>query len=334
MKAEIKPRIQLENREPLADNIPMETPWVVFVDPSDACNFRCRFCPTGDRVLMKRVGRPLRVMGFELYKHVIDSICAFDRPIKVLRLYKDGEPLVNKDFARMVRYGKESGCCERVDTTTNASLLSPARNLRIIDAGLDRINISIEGVNAEQYKDFSGVHIDFDEMVANIAHFYEHRAQCEMVIKVNGDVISQEDLGVFFDTFGDICDGIFVEHAMNCWSGFGMDGVEENQEIGIYGQPLQEVQVCPYVFYSISVNSDGMVSACFLDWARELLVGDVTEEPLKDIWNGARMDAYRRMFLEKKRDTHPVCGSCSQLSHGMPVDLDDEADELLGRYGW
>ena len=56
----------------------------------------------------------------------------------------------------MVRYTKASPKVERVDTTTNASLLTPARSLEIIDAGLDRLNISIEGVNAGQYRDFSG----------------------------------------------------------------------------------------------------------------------------------------------------------------------------------
>ena len=50
---------------------------------------------------------------------------------------------------------------------------------------------------------------------------------------------------------------------MNCWYDF--DGPKQNEEVGIYGQPIHEVDVCPYVFYSMSVNSDGAVSLCFLD---------------------------------------------------------------------
>ena len=110
MKAKIKPRIQLNGRESLVDAIPLSTPWVIFVDPSDVCNFKCKFCPTGNIDLMKKVGRSLKVMDFKLYKKIIDDIYKFDKPIKVLRLYKDGEPLLNPNFAKMVKYAKDSGC--------------------------------------------------------------------------------------------------------------------------------------------------------------------------------------------------------------------------------
>ena len=59
MKAEIAPRIDLVNRTKLEEVIPLDTPFVVFVDPSDACNFKCKFCPTSDRDLMKEVGRQI-----------------------------------------------------------------------------------------------------------------------------------------------------------------------------------------------------------------------------------------------------------------------------------
>jgi hypothetical protein len=49
MKAVVKPRINLENRTPLHEVIPLATPMIVFVDPASACYFQCTFCPTGDR---------------------------------------------------------------------------------------------------------------------------------------------------------------------------------------------------------------------------------------------------------------------------------------------
>jgi len=329
MKAEIRPRIELRNRESLFDAIPLKTPWVIFVDPSDRCNFRCRFCPTGDTDLMLRNGRSLKTMDFDLFIKIIDDICEFDKPIKVLRLYKDGEPLLNRNFAKMVAYAKESGCCEKVDTTTNASLLNPKRNLEIIDAGLDRINISIEGVNEQQYLDFSGVNIHFKRLVNNIKHFYDHKKNCEMIVKINGDLISEKDKEDFYKIFGNITDGIFIEHTMSCWHDFDMKGIKQNEEFGIYGQPIKEVMVCPYVFYSMSINSNGSVSACFLDWDRKLRIGNVNNNSVKNIWNSIYLYNYRLMFLQKKRKEHPICGNCSQLSHGMPVDLDDKAEIIL-----
>ena len=48
MKAQIKPRINQEGRTRLEEVIPLETPFVLFVDPSSACNFRCKFCQNYD----------------------------------------------------------------------------------------------------------------------------------------------------------------------------------------------------------------------------------------------------------------------------------------------
>ncbi len=332
MKAKIKPRINLEERTKLEKVIPLQTPYVIFVDPSDRCNFQCKFCPTGDRELMNNTpGRNHGNMDFELYKKIIDDICEFDNPIKVLRLYKDGEPLLNKHFSNMVKYAKKSGCCEKVDTTTNATLLNPERNLEIIEAGLDRINISVEGVTEKQYRDFSNYKIDFDKFVYNIGHFYENRNGCEVIIKINGDTLAEGDEQRFYDIFGNIADGIYVEHVMSCWPEFELNGIEVNSKYGIYGQKIQEVMVCPYVFYSFSINSDGITSLCFLDWSRKLIIGDVKNQCVKDIWESKKMQEFKKMFLRMERKSHPICKDCGQMTHGSPDNIDEFASILLER---
>jgi MoaA/NifB/PqqE/SkfB family radical SAM enzyme len=330
MKAQIKPRIDLVNRTKLETVIPLDVPFIINVDPSDICNFQCKFCPTGDRELMKKTpGRNHGVMDFGLYKKIINDIGDFEKPIKVLRLYKDGEPLLNPHFAEMIRYAKEKKCADRIDTTTNALLLTPKINLEIIEAGLNRINISIEGVNAKQYLDFSKCKMDFERLVDTLTHLYENKKQCEIIIKINGDILTEDDKPKFYEIFGDIADGVYIEHIMSCWPEFKLNNVEVNREYGIYGQKIKEVLVCPYIFYSFSINSDGLASACFLDWSRKLLIGDVKKESVKDIWNGKRLFELQKDFLQMKRKSHPVCGDCGQMSHGRPDDIDIYAEKLL-----
>ena len=332
MKAQIKPRIDLENRTRLEDVIPLRTPFVIFVDPADTCNFKCKFCPTVDKELMKNIsGRNFGIMDFELYKKIIDDICEFEEPIKVLRLYKDGEPLLNPHFADMVKYAKDKGCAEGIDTTTNASLLTKEKSLRIIEAGLDRINISIYGVDNYQYRNFSGYDIDFDKLVDNIRFFYENRKQCKVLIKINGDILSEEEKEKFYNIFGDISDFIFIEHIMPCWPEFELKDVTVNTELGIYGQEILEAKVCPYVFYSFSINSDGSVSLCFIDWHRKLIIGNVQNETVKNVWFGENIKKYQKMFLKMKRKSHPVCKNCGQLTHGMPDNIDMFANELISK---
>lgn len=333
MKAEFKPRIDLKNRTKLETVIPLNTPFIIFIDPSDVCNFQCKFCPTGNRELMKKTpDRNYGVLDFELYKKIIDDLKLFPDKIKVIRLYKDGEPLINPHFVDMVKYAKQSSKVDRVDTTTNAALLTKEISDGIIDAGLDRINISIEGVSDEQYKDFSRADVCYDDLVENVRYLYEHKTNLEMIVKINGDILTSEEKNKFLSDFGDITDGIYIESIMDCWPEFEQTKVEVNKERGIYGQELKEVQVCPYVFYSFAVNSSGSVSVCFLDWQRKLMIGDVRKQSLVELWNSEQMNGYRRAFLAGKRSMCEVCKDCGQLRGGMPDNIDPYKEELLKKF--
>ena len=329
MKAKYEPRIDLKNRTRLETVIPLDTPITIFVDPSDACNFKCKFCPTSDRDLMKSVGRPWRQLSFDLFKKIANDATKFPGKVEVLRLYKDGEPLLNKNLPQMIKYAKDVGASKRIDTTTNAALLDERRGKELAEAGLDRINISVYGVSNEHYRNFSSAKIEFERILANVRNFYEVRKQCEVLVKINGDTLTEEEKQLFLDYFGDFADKIHIEHIMSCWPEFELKGVEANKEKGIYGQEIKEIDACPYPFYSFSVNSDGKVSLCFLDWGRNLVIGDVNNSSLSEIWNSMEMRSYRKMFLEGRRKNSPVCGSCGQMTHGMPDDIDPFKKSLL-----
>ncbi|HOP41550.1 MAG TPA: radical SAM/SPASM domain-containing protein [Geobacteraceae bacterium] len=330
MKAQIKPRINREGRTPLEEVIPLSTPFVLFVDPSSACNFKCKFCPSGDTRLIRKTGRWQGTMDLDLYKKIIHDLKEFDEPLKVLRLYKDGEPFLNRNFAEMVRCAKESGVARSIDTTTNGSLLDPETVKPVLDAGIDRINISVDGLSNEQFLEFTGVKVDFDKFVDNIRKLYEMKGNCEILIKIAGDFLSEEDKQKFFSIFGDYADRIFIENVAPCWPEFDVaNRLDVSMDKGIYDQPLSEVMTCPYIFYSLSVNSDGSVSLCFLDWSRKLILGDIKTESLKKIWNGERLYHYRAEQLEGKRKQHPVCAECGQLTHCLPDNIDPYAKTLL-----
>lgn len=330
MKAQIKPRINLEGRTPLQDVIPLETPFVLFVDPSSGCNFQCAFCPTGDRGLIKDTGRYQGAMSFDMYRKIIDDLAAFPDRIKVLRLYKDGEPLMNKRLADMVAYAKQSGHVPYIDTTTNGALLDPDRIGPVVEAGLDRVNISVNGMTRDQYKTFTKYDFDFSRFVDNVKWLYAHKGDCEIVIKIPGELITEAQRQAFFDTFGDYCDRIFIENFAPCWPEFDVaTRLGVTFTAGIYQQPIGRTDTCPYIFYAMSINADGLASACFLDWGRKLRVGDVREHSLREIWNSDEFNALRMLHLKGERKHQPTCSQCGQLSHCLPDNIDAYAADLV-----
>lgn len=332
MKAKIKPRINLENRTRLETVIPLSQPMILFVDPSSSCNFQCKFCPTGDRELIKSTGRWQGAMDFELFQRVIDDLESFDNPLKVLRLYKEGEPLMNKRFADMVKYAKESGNVQYIDTTTNGYLLDLDRIKPAIDSGLDRINISVDGLSDEQFMEFTGTKVNFERFVDNIRILYENKGDCEICIKIPGDKLREEEKQFFYQVFGDYADRISIENFAPCWPEFDIEArMDINITDGIYGQQIGDVDTCPYIFYSMSVNSDGSVSLCFLDWSRKLVIGDVRKQSLKEIWHSDALFNHQINHLHGKRKENEVCGECGQLSHCLPDNLDPYVSYLAER---
>ena len=334
MKAKHIPRIDIHDPLELKESIPLRTPYVIHIDPCDTCNFHCKFCPSGDIELMKSInGRAHGPMDMGVYRRIIDSLSEFQDKIRVIRLYKEGEPLLHPQFADMVRIAKDSGHCLRVDTTTNASLLTRDRSLAIIDAGLDRINISVEGINAEQYRDFSGHKLDYNAFVDNIAFFFEHKQQCEMNIKINGDILTPEQEEEFYRTFGDITDGISVEHTIEYWPKFDDMQVDFDENVALLGGKANEVKVCPYVFYEMCINSDGSYSLCRFDWNHAMLMGrefGVAVTP-KKVWDSITLWRFQNSFLKKERALLTVlsCPKCGILKQGVPEDLDRFAEEIL-----
>ncbi len=334
MRAKNIPRIDIHDRYELKEALPMRTPYVIHIDPSDTCNFRCKFCPSGNLELMKSVkGRGHGPMKLEDYKRIIDSLTEFKDPIRVIRLYKEGEPLLNQHFAEMVRIAKDSPMVRKVDTTTNASLLTPERSLEIIDAGLDRINISVEGITAEQYLDFSGYKLDYQKYVDRIRFFYENRKQCEVNIKINGDILTPEQEELFYDTFGDIADGISVEHTIEYWPKYKDMQVEVDETVTLLGGKSGEVQVCPYVFYEMCINSDCTFSLCRFDWNHAMILDQHVGAPVtpKKIWDSIVLWNFQQSFLRKERKRLSVlsCPNCGILKQGVPENLDEFADEIL-----
>lgn len=324
MKAKKSQRIRIENRTLLETVIPLNTPFHIFVDPSAACNFSCKFCFNKDKSKTYH-----NIMSYEMFEKIINDLKTFPEKLKVLRLYKEGEPLLNKDLPKMIAYAKKMEISETIDFTTNGSMLSSRKNLELINAGLDAINISVQGISEAQYFNISGVKIDFKKYVENIRHLYKNKNNCRVLIKSNDINIPKQDEENFYEIFGDICDEISIEKVVPIWNDVDISDVKTEFDLGIYNQNINDIQVCPYIFYSMAINSDGSVSSCFSDWQHLNIIGNINDESVYDIWNGERLKNLRIAHLKKNRDIYETCKRCNQLKFATIDNIDKYANDIL-----
>lgn len=322
-----------EGRTKLETVIPLDTPMILFVDPSSACNYACPFCACGRA--NKRNWSPQKKVGllsYETFRKVIDDAHAFPNNIKVLRLYKEGEPLLNKRLPDMIRYAKSKNVSDSIDLTTNGSLLTPDLSLAITDSGLDRMNISIAGIDDNDCERNSGGYKQrFSDLVKNIEYLYNHRQNTHIFVKISDVGLGSHRQEEFFGIFHDICDEYAVEVVTSVWPEHNTSAIEKVRGANIYGVEIREAHVCPYIFYQICVNSDGTASACLMDWNHKIIVGNVNYESIVKIWNCENINSMRMEHLRFNKEMYPPCAECGQLKYATLDNIDDFTYELLKR---
>ena len=323
-------------RTRLADVLPLKTPFVVQIFPIYACNFTCEYCfhavPRNERGFVSE----WPVMKLDLYKKCIDELALFEDQLKVLRFVGMGEPLLHKNIAEMVAIAVSRKVAQRVELLTNGSLLTRKMSDALIDAGLSRMVISLQGISREKYRRISKVDIDFDQFVKNIEYFYTNKKNTHVYIKIVDYALDETDTqDKFYAIFGDICDSIAVENAVPIMPGVDYDKVLSNRDKNAtqFGLPLSDIQVCPQAFFTMQVNPDGKVVPCY-QITYPGIMGDLNHQTMQEIWNGEAYRAFRRAMLDGRRQVNDICAQCNFIQYRLfpEDDLQAAAERLKGVY--
>ena len=319
----------------LANELPLDTPLVVQVFPIYKCNLSCRFCHFSIDPSERDFVTTYATMTFETFKNAIDGMHEFPRKTRVLRFVGMGEPLLNTALCEMIRYAREKNVADKVEVLTNGLLLTPSYSKRLVEAGLQRLVISIQGTTGTKYKELAGKEIDFEAFVDQIRYFYENKKFCHVHCKIiDCSLDGYNDEIRFLHIFGDVCDTIAVETAGPIYPGVPMNKELSVGHVTQYGAKASEVKVCPQPFATLQVNPDGEVVPCYsLDYP--CYVGNVNNEYLYDIWNGDAMKMFRLNMLHGRDHAGTACENCKIIAHRMsPEDsLDGHEKRLLEVYG-
>jgi len=325
--------VTLRNRErtPLHELAPLAYPLVIYLEPTNVCNFRCDFCPTGNTALVKR-HRPVGMMSWDLWIKVIDDFKAFEQPAENAHLFKDGESTLHPRFLDMLGYIRDAGIVKRLWIKTNGSKLGPKFNQGLIDNGLNDIGISVEAVTSAGYKKISHVNFDYEALRDNVADLYSRCTKDNRIyVKIPSQGLSEDEIAKFYADFEGRCHYIGLEN-FHGWSTPELGDFTMGYQSDTYdGDPLTDKIVCPWTLFSITVNWNGATCVCPEDWAWKTIVADVNKESVIDIWNGARMWEFRKMHLEGRRNENIACRGC-YFMRTLPDSVDAHRGEILARY--
>lgn len=274
------------------------------IEATSDCNLLCTMCPRTEMIENNTFWEVKR-FDLEIYKKIIDEgarlgLCS----VKFNYL---GEPLLNKKVYEMISYAKEKGIID-VMLNTNATALTEANSIKLLDSGIDKLFFSFDSPNREKYNEIrKGA--DYDEVLSNIKRFMMLRNERGMITPFTrvSMVLMQEnkhEWPEFRRLFEPIVDSVaYVDYLDH--------GVQKNHDktaVPIGSRAAK--YCCPQLWQRMFVHPDGVVTACCIDSERELVVGNVVDSTIEEIWHGSEYERLRNLHKSGRSEEIPVCARC------------------------
>lgn len=336
MKAQIKPGYD-SNRLRLADIVPLDAPFTMFIASSQICNFKCFYCTQAlNKEEKERLNFHQKHMDNATFDTVLNQAKEFQGNIKRVVFTGLGEPLANPKIVNMIRRLNEENIAGGYEIITNAYLLTKEMTDGLLAAGLTYLRVSLQGLTEKRYFETTGTRIDYERLINQLKYFYEKKGECKLYIKIMDECFdegeTQED---FFSMFGDICDHIYIEHLVNAQPKMdGKYGEKLNEQMTFYGDVAMDRQVCPYMFYSLQIDAEGNTFPCPpLGLPLSFSLGNCHEKSLWDIWHSKKLYDLYRAHLKNEKHLAPVCFACENYKCFTPEEdnLDNDKEVILKR---
>jgi radical SAM protein with 4Fe4S-binding SPASM domain len=321
----------------LSDVLPLDMPISLMIDPTNLCNFRCSFCPTGEKSLLGEYNRPKGVMSFELFEKILNQVNEYQKntvhKIKSLLLYKDGEPLLNKKLPEMITLAKKLNIAKHILVTTNASFLDEEYSEKLLNSGLDFLRVSVQSLTQESFAKVTRTKLNYEKIKLNVKKFYElknkMKKNTQLIISyVDAENFDEKMKNKFVEESKEFSDRVIIHPVM----GWTRSDVYDWRN-GIKRLENKELKVCPDPFSRFAVNFDGTVSVCCVDWSHGTLVGDLNNETFSDVWNGKKLKEFRLLHLAGKRSEIGPCKNCDYIKDKkVSENIDGICDKLLKIY--
>jgi MoaA/NifB/PqqE/SkfB family radical SAM enzyme len=283
----------------------------VYVESTNVCNLDCIMCPTGLHIDT----RPKGYMEWDLYTAIIDEIAPFAEAVV---LHSWGEPLLHKRILDMIRYAKERNLF--VETSTNATRLDEETSRKLIESGLDRVYLSMDGLTKETYEKVR-VKGNFEVVRGNIERFLDLNHELGSPVEADIQIVRLSETDAEVEEFvkqwkSSYADLINIKE-LDTWGG----QIDEVNSLAVENDPddpNSDRKPCPNLWYHAHIHWDGVLVSCSRDYDAVTPLGNVRNGGVLKTWHGARMRQMRRWHTEGNFCA-TQCVDCTEWSWWNPA---------------
>jgi radical SAM protein with 4Fe4S-binding SPASM domain len=240
-----------------------------------------------------------------------------------LLLYFQGEPFLHPGFCEMVRYAVDQNIYTA--TSSNAHYFDKNTAKKVVDSGLDRLIISVDGTTQESYAKYR-IGGDLEKVRKGIYNLLEEKKRQKsrkpymmlqfLVFKFNESEMGEmERWGKEIGIKVNFKTAQIYDHKNNgdlipdspMLSRYVLD------KEGKYEINNRFYNHCWKMWHSSVITWDGRMVPCCFDKDAEHKMGNVNDEDFKSVWHGIKYNDFRKRLLKNRNDIE-ICRNCSEGS--------------------
>ncbi|MBI1223569.1 MAG: radical SAM protein [Bacteroidetes bacterium] len=289
-------------------------PITLSIEPTTSCNLRCPQCPSG----LRAFERPTGMLQGDLFAKLIDEQ---QDTLWYLTLYFQGEPYLNPEFLDMVNYASNRGIYTA--TSTNAHYLTPENARKTVQSGLNRIIISIDGVDQDAYGKYR-IGGNLTKVLEGTKNLVEAKKSAKaghihiiwQFIVFSHNENQLDSIRALAREYG--VDELAIKTAQIYDFEEGHALLPEKEKYRRYTEMSAGFVIknkllnhCWRMWQSCVITWDGKVVPCCFDKDATHQLGDLKRETLKSIWNSVPYRQFRDAILLGRSEID-ICKNCSE----------------------
>ena len=269
------------------------------IESTNICNLNCHFCAT----TFERWGSAKRgIMDMKLFKKIVDE--GTRNGLYSIKLSLRGEPLLHPQISEMIKYARQKGIID-IYFNTNGLLLNEDMINKLLDAGLFRISISVEGTTKEVYEKHRRGS-NFEEVLNNIKNLRKIRDDRKLLFpQIRVQTVLLDELKESFPDY------------VKFWGAFAdevsyLDARSESSDSNY--RPKQANWACPFLWQRMTILWDGTILPCLAHGIKDvspLVLGNAGEESIKKAWDSEVCKRLRELHKSGESHRMKACVECS-----------------------
>jgi MoaA/NifB/PqqE/SkfB family radical SAM enzyme len=270
------------------------------------CNAKCMMC------VVHNNSRKAEIMSLNTFKEIIKKILPYKDHFKYVTLHGCGEPLLDDSLGEKILYLKNLNFIG-TGFSTNCQALSLNKSYELLDAGLDTLIASIDGVTKQtQEKIRKGT--NFETIVENVKNYIELRNSKGNKGRILIRLIRQQEnfdewpeFKKFWETYIDKSKGddVIRFDIHNCNARIA--GFQQKDVI----HDKSRIEPCCDLFERLIIFCSGEIAFCSADQSGYFQLENVFEKDPIEVFNNQIFSYHRTKMLEKDLASLELCKNCS-----------------------